>query len=172
MSSPRCEPIVEDSEIVISPDIDRRRAIHAGAVYQALLAAGHDVSAIQLREVDVLLARARGASGVLRVPLGDAFAETPPARPAGPPVPDGMNERKNQVNLMRRSCMVEWLTMKVGAALPLALLLAACGNTDEARGGAAQEAPQTVAAQKAAPQNVWSADFQSVSGSGGAADGA
>lgn len=43
------------------------------------------------------------------------------------------------------------LTMKAGAVLPLALLLAACGNTDEARGSAVQEVPQTVAVQTAAP---------------------
>lgn len=93
----RYEPVVvEGDEIVIYPDIYRRRAIHAEAVYQALLAAGHDVSAVQRREVDALLTRAEAATGVLRVTVGDAFAEASRARPAGPRVLDGIEERKSR----------------------------------------------------------------------------
>ena len=93
----RYDPVVvEGDEIVIYPDIYRRRAIHAEAVYQALLAAGHDVSAVQRREVDALLTRAQGAPGVLRVRVGNAFAEAPLARRAEPRMPDSIEERKSR----------------------------------------------------------------------------
>lgn len=68
---------VENGDLVIHPDIYSRRTTHPEAVYQALLAAGIDIAALERSRVRALLSQARGA-GPTRIPLSQLVR-----RPAG-----------------------------------------------------------------------------------------
>jgi hypothetical protein len=79
--------VVEEGELRVYPDLYRRNTVHAEAVYQALIAAGYDASAVERPAVRAVLERARGAKGVFRVKLSEAFgaelatvAQAAPAR--------------------------------------------------------------------------------------------
>ena len=63
--------VVEAGELRIYPDIYERHAIHSEAVYQALLAAGYDVSAVDPTSVRTIVERAKRRKTVLRLPAGD-----------------------------------------------------------------------------------------------------
>lgn len=70
----RYDPVVVDSaEVSIYPDIYHYNAVHAEAVYQALVRAGYDPASVERAKVRELLARPRPAKGALRVPLREAF---------------------------------------------------------------------------------------------------
>lgn len=70
----RYDPVVvEDGELRIYPDIYDRHAVHSEAVYQALLAAGYDVSGVDLESVRGVLKQAKGRKTVLRLPLESAL---------------------------------------------------------------------------------------------------
>ncbi|HEX2092475.1 MAG TPA: L,D-transpeptidase [Longimicrobiaceae bacterium] len=70
----RYEPVVvENGELRIYPDVYRRGRIHTEAVYQALLAAGYDPSALDRAAVRDLLARARSTRGVFVVNLDEGL---------------------------------------------------------------------------------------------------
>lgn len=92
----RYQPVVvEGEELAVYPDI-YRRGIPAEAVYQALLAAGYDVSGITLQEVRALLTDVHEATGVVRTPLRDAFATFPRSGDARPAVTDERRDRKSR----------------------------------------------------------------------------
>lgn len=75
----RYQPVVvEGDELTVYPDI-YRRGIPTEAVYQALMAAGYDVSGVTPAEVKAVLARGAGAAETVRVPLRGAFASLPRA---------------------------------------------------------------------------------------------
>jgi murein L,D-transpeptidase YcbB/YkuD len=70
----RYDPIVvEKSEIFAYPDIYGRNAIHSENVYQALLAAGYDVSAVDPADVRSFVQRARGHRVPFVLKLDEAF---------------------------------------------------------------------------------------------------
>lgn len=72
----RYDPVVvEGAQLVVYPDLYRRGAVHPEAVYQALLAAGYDVSALGRREVAEFVARARRTKGILKVGVVQAFGD-------------------------------------------------------------------------------------------------
>jgi lipoprotein-anchoring transpeptidase ErfK/SrfK len=70
----RYEPVVvDDGEILVYPDVYRRNAIHVEGVYQALMAAGYDVAALDMREVRAFVDRVRNRRDLYRVPVTEAF---------------------------------------------------------------------------------------------------
>jgi murein L,D-transpeptidase YcbB/YkuD len=70
----RYDPIVvEKSEIFAHPDIYGRNAIHTENVYQALMAAGYDVSAVDPADVRRFVDRARGHRVPFVLKLEEAF---------------------------------------------------------------------------------------------------
>lgn len=70
----RYEPVeVAGGEIVVHPDIYRRNALHTEGVYQALMAAGYDVSAVGMDDVRRLIVRATGHDKIFKVAVEDAF---------------------------------------------------------------------------------------------------
>ncbi|MEX2582131.1 MAG: L,D-transpeptidase [Gemmatimonadota bacterium] len=70
----RYDPIVVDrTEIFVYPDIYRRNAIHTENVYQALIAAGYDVSTVDHDDVRSLVEGARGQNAPVVVKLEEAF---------------------------------------------------------------------------------------------------
>jgi murein L,D-transpeptidase YcbB/YkuD len=77
----RYDPVVvEGGELRIYPDIYDRHAVHSEAVYQALLAAGYDVSGVDLASVRAVLKQAKGRKAVLRLPLETALGGLAPKR--------------------------------------------------------------------------------------------
>lgn len=70
--------VVNDGQITIYPDFYKRNAIHAEGVYQALMAAGYDVSTIDRSAVRGLLRRAAAARGPFRAPVQEALAGAVP----------------------------------------------------------------------------------------------
>lgn len=70
----RYEPVeVAGGEIVVHPDVYRRNAVHTEGVYQALMAAGYDVSTVRVDDVRRLVARASGHDEVFKVDVEDTF---------------------------------------------------------------------------------------------------
>jgi hypothetical protein len=70
----RYDPVVvEGGEIFAFPDFYRRNAIHNETVYQALLAAGYDVSQVDHADVRAFVERTRDLRAPLVVSLADAF---------------------------------------------------------------------------------------------------
>jgi murein L,D-transpeptidase YcbB/YkuD len=65
--------VIEGEEIVVYPDIYQRGTIHTEAVYQALLAAGLEVSDVDAEAVREFVRRARRRATVVRVALHDVF---------------------------------------------------------------------------------------------------
>jgi murein L,D-transpeptidase YcbB/YkuD len=71
----RYDPVVvERGEIFAYPDIYSRNAIHTESVYQALLAAGYDVSGVSHDEVRTFVERARGTRAPLVLKLDEVFS--------------------------------------------------------------------------------------------------
>ncbi len=69
----RYEPVVvEGGELRVYKDVYKRNAVHTEAVYQALLAAGYDVSGVSRDTVRALLARAQASRGTFAVDLEEA----------------------------------------------------------------------------------------------------
>src|SRR5690606_15365984 len=64
---------VQDGDINIYPDIYDYGSLHAEAVYQALIAAGYDVSLVSHEDVERLLEQGRGVRETLNVKVEDAF---------------------------------------------------------------------------------------------------
>ena len=64
---------VEDGKLLVYPDVYKRNSVHAEGVYQALLAAGYDVSAIDRSEIQKLVQRVRGRKTVYSVAIAEAF---------------------------------------------------------------------------------------------------
>jgi lipoprotein-anchoring transpeptidase ErfK/SrfK len=70
----RYDPIVvEDGALKIYPDIYGYNRIHVEGVYQALLAAGYDVDAIERRQVSELLARVARERGTFSAAVAELF---------------------------------------------------------------------------------------------------
>jgi murein L,D-transpeptidase YcbB/YkuD len=70
----RYEPVeVAGGEIVVHPDLYRRNAVHTEGVYQALMAAGYDVSSVRMDDVRRLIERVSGHDRVYKVAVEDAF---------------------------------------------------------------------------------------------------
>ena len=70
----RYDPVVvENSEILAYPDIYGRKAIHSESVYQALMAAGYDVSRVDHVDVRRFVDRAQGLKAPLVLKLDDVF---------------------------------------------------------------------------------------------------
>ncbi|HEX2188040.1 MAG TPA: L,D-transpeptidase [Longimicrobiaceae bacterium] len=65
--------VVRDGEIRVYRDIYKRGRIHTEGVYQALIAAGYDVSRLDRAAVNELVGRARTAKGVFRASLSEAL---------------------------------------------------------------------------------------------------
>jgi murein L,D-transpeptidase YcbB/YkuD len=73
----RYDPVVvEKGEIFAYPDIYNRNAVHSESVYQALVAAGYDVSKVEHTDVRRFVDRARGLRAPLVVKLDEAFGST------------------------------------------------------------------------------------------------
>ncbi|MQA90292.1 MAG: L,D-transpeptidase family protein [Gemmatimonas sp.] len=71
----RYDPIVvERNEIFAYPDIYNRSAIHSEGVYQALIAAGYDVSSLDDQEVQRFVDRARDQEAPFVLRLDEAFS--------------------------------------------------------------------------------------------------
>jgi murein L,D-transpeptidase YcbB/YkuD len=72
----RYDPVVvEDGKVRVYPDFYGYHAVHTEAVYQALLAAGYDVSGVDHADVQKLLKRASTAKGAYTVSVEEAFGE-------------------------------------------------------------------------------------------------
>ena len=70
----RYEPVeVADGSIVVHPDVYGRNAVHPEGVFQALIAAGYDVSNVEWDDVRRLVERARGHDSVVTISLEEAF---------------------------------------------------------------------------------------------------
>jgi murein L,D-transpeptidase YcbB/YkuD len=70
----RYDPVVVDrGEIFAYPDIYRRNAVHSEGVYQALLAAGYDVSGVAHEDVQAFVQRARDLRAPLVLRLDEVF---------------------------------------------------------------------------------------------------
>ncbi len=70
----RYEPVtVVDGELRIYPDLYDRRALHMESVYQALMAAGYNVRAVDQTAVADLLKRAAKHKGIYRVKVEEVF---------------------------------------------------------------------------------------------------
>lgn len=70
----RYDPIVvEHGEIFVYPDIYSRRAIHSEAVYQALLAAGYDVAALEPADVRSYIERVKDQKVPVITKVEEAF---------------------------------------------------------------------------------------------------
>lgn len=65
--------VVEGSEIFAYPDIYNRKAIHTEGVYQALLAAGYDVSQVDHDDVRRFVDEVRGQKAPVVMRLDEAF---------------------------------------------------------------------------------------------------
>ncbi len=80
----RYDPVVvERGEIFVYPDIYERRAIHSEAVYQALLAAGYDVTNLEPAEVRSYIERVKGQKAPVVTKVDDAFRSRVPLATAG-----------------------------------------------------------------------------------------
>ena len=76
----RYDPIVVDGgELRIYPDVYGREAVHAEAVYQALLTAGYDVRSVDRADVRALLKRAEGRKGIFKVAVADVVGTVAPS---------------------------------------------------------------------------------------------
>src|SRR5690606_4632018 len=72
----RYDPVVVDrSEIFVYPDIYSRNAIHSEGVYQALMAAGYDVSGVDHDDVRRLVDEARDQRAPVVMKLDDVFGD-------------------------------------------------------------------------------------------------
>jgi murein L,D-transpeptidase YcbB/YkuD len=70
----RYDPVVvENQQIRVYPDLYKRNAIHAEAVYQALLAAGYDTGTVRGEDVQKFVQRARQSRTTFAVSLSEAF---------------------------------------------------------------------------------------------------
>lgn len=70
----RYDPVeVQGSEIYVHPDIYGRNALHTESVYQALMRAGYDISALDSDEVRRFVERARGQKVPLITRVDEAF---------------------------------------------------------------------------------------------------
>ncbi len=70
----RYDPVVvENGEIFVYPDIYSRRAIHSEAVYQALLAAGYDVTHLEPAEVRSYIERVKDQKVPVITRVEEAF---------------------------------------------------------------------------------------------------
>lgn len=70
----RYDPIVvENGKLLVYPDVYKRNAVHGEGVYQALLAAGYDVSAVDREEIQALVKRVRGRKTLYSVGVEEAF---------------------------------------------------------------------------------------------------
>jgi murein L,D-transpeptidase YcbB/YkuD len=70
----RYDPVVvENGNVKVYPDFYGYHAVHSEAVYQALLAAGYDVSGVELADVQKLIKRASASKEAFSVPVADAF---------------------------------------------------------------------------------------------------
>jgi len=68
------EPVViRDGELRVYRDVYKRSRIHSEGVYQALIAAGYDVSTLDRSAVNDVVARARQAKGVYKVAVTEAL---------------------------------------------------------------------------------------------------
>jgi hypothetical protein len=65
--------VVERSEIFVFPDIYARNSLHTENVYQALLAAGYNISKVQHEDVRRFVEKARGTKVPLIVKLDEVF---------------------------------------------------------------------------------------------------
>jgi murein L,D-transpeptidase YcbB/YkuD len=65
--------VVDRSEIFVYPDIYDRNAIHSESVYQALLAAGYDVSGVDHADVMRFVDRTRGQRAPVVMKLDEVF---------------------------------------------------------------------------------------------------
>lgn len=63
--------VVEDGQLRIYPDLYKRGGLHTEAVYQALLAAGHDVRNLPRARVQQVVEKARGAPGRFAIPVAE-----------------------------------------------------------------------------------------------------
>jgi murein L,D-transpeptidase YcbB/YkuD len=71
----RYDPVVvERAEIFAYPDFYSRNAIHTEGVYQALLAAGYDISTVDHEDVRKFVERARGTKAPLVLKLDEVFS--------------------------------------------------------------------------------------------------
>jgi murein L,D-transpeptidase YcbB/YkuD len=71
----RYEPVVVDNgKIFVYPDVYSRNAIHVEGVYQALMAAGYEVAALDMREVRAFVDRAKNRKALFQVPVAEAFS--------------------------------------------------------------------------------------------------
>jgi murein L,D-transpeptidase YcbB/YkuD len=68
--------VVEGSEIFVYPDIYEYGAIHTESVYQALLAAGYDVSRVDHQDVRQFVERAKGHKAPYVVKLEEVFGRS------------------------------------------------------------------------------------------------
>jgi murein L,D-transpeptidase YcbB/YkuD len=64
---------IEDGDVQIFPDIYGYKSLHTESVYQALMAAGYDISRIERDDVVRLVERGRKSKGTLTVKVEDAF---------------------------------------------------------------------------------------------------
>jgi murein L,D-transpeptidase YcbB/YkuD len=70
----RYDPVVVQRDTVrVYPDIYKYRAVHAEGVYQALMAAGYDVSRVKRADVQKLVDRAKAAKAPLSIPVAQVF---------------------------------------------------------------------------------------------------
>src|SRR5690606_38306903 len=70
----RYDPIVvERNEIFAYPDIYNMNAVHTENVYQALIAAGYDVSSVDHEDVRRFVERAHGQRAPVVMKLDEAF---------------------------------------------------------------------------------------------------
>jgi murein L,D-transpeptidase YcbB/YkuD len=84
----RYDPVeVANGELRVHPDIYRRDAIHPEGVYQALMAAGYDVSNVELRDVRRLVEAAKDRDATYVVALSEAFGGTVAANAAATAMP-------------------------------------------------------------------------------------
>lgn len=66
--------VVENGDIRVYPDVYKRKALHPEAVYQALLAAGYDVSSLRLEDLRTVVDRAKAhRKGIFSIPVSEAF---------------------------------------------------------------------------------------------------
>jgi murein L,D-transpeptidase YcbB/YkuD len=65
---------VDRSEIFAYPDIYKRNRVHSESVYQALLAAGYDISEVDAADVREFVERARGIQAPIVMKLDEVFS--------------------------------------------------------------------------------------------------
>lgn len=74
---------VEDGAVNVYPDIYDYRSLHAEAVFQALMRAGYDVSAVDRGDVERLIERGRGIDKRLSITVEEAFGREVAATRSG-----------------------------------------------------------------------------------------